>query len=77
MKKGEGRYDLKWFTPGGEIDLCGHATLSAAYVLNRYADPGVPVMRFDTLSGELVVTAGDDGFSMDFSGRQVPPHRRD
>ena len=66
VKKGEGRYDLKWFTPGGEIDLCGHATLSAAYVLNRYADPGVPVMRFDTLSGELVVTAGDDGFSMDF-----------
>ncbi len=66
VKKADGLYDLKWFTPGGEIDLCGHATLSAAYVLSRYADPGVSVMNFDTLSGRLTVTAGDQGFSMDF-----------
>ena len=28
-----GAYHLRWFTPGGEIDLCGHATLAAAYVI--------------------------------------------
>ena len=29
-------YELRWFTPGGEIGLCGHATLAAAYVLMRF-----------------------------------------
>ena len=33
VKTDEGHYDLKWFTPGGEIDLCGHATLATAFVL--------------------------------------------
>ena len=33
LVKKEGDYDLRWFTPGGEIDLCGHATLAAAYVI--------------------------------------------
>ncbi len=73
VKKAEGLYDLKWFAPGGEVDLCGHATLSAAYVLNRYADKGVQTMRFDTLSGALVVKAEGDGFVMDFPvGRTKP-----
>ena len=29
-------YHLRWFTPGGEIDLCGHATLATAYILFRF-----------------------------------------
>ena len=32
-------YDLRWFTPGGEIDLCGHATLATAYILMRFIVP--------------------------------------
>lgn len=32
------RYRLRWFTPGGEIDLCGHATLATAFVLMNYYD---------------------------------------
>ena len=32
VKEGE-NYHLRWFTPGGEIDLCGHATLATSYVL--------------------------------------------
>ena len=31
-----GAYHLRWFTPGGEIDLCGHATLAAAYVIFHF-----------------------------------------
>ena len=35
--KGEGNhYKLRWFTPGGEIDLCGHATLACAFVIMNY-----------------------------------------
>ena len=66
VKTGPGRYHLKWFTPGGEVDLCGHATLATAFVLNHFIDPGIPEMHFETVSGELVVTARDDGFTLDF-----------
>ena len=65
-KTGPGRYLLKWFTPGGEVALCGHATLATSFVLHRYVDPGVSEMHFETLSGELIVRAGEDGYTMDF-----------
>ena len=66
VKRGTGEYDLKWFTPGGEVALCGHATLASAFVLHRFADPGVELMRFHTLSGELVVRPCAEGYTMDF-----------
>ena len=66
VKTGPGRYNLKWFTPGGEVDLCGHATLATSFVLHRFADPGVQEMHFHTLSGELIVHVENDGFTMDF-----------
>ena len=34
-------YRLRWFTPGGEIDLCGHATLATAFVLMNHVDPAM------------------------------------
>ena len=40
VKEGE-EYRLRWFTPGGEIDLCGHATLAAAHIITRFVEPGV------------------------------------
>ena len=61
VRKGPGRYDLKWFTPGGEVTLCGHATLATSFVLDSIVDKGVGEMHFDTLSGELVVRR--DGFA--------------
>lgn len=45
------RWRLRWFTPGGEIDLCGHATLATAYVLFRFYLPEAEEIVFDTLSG--------------------------
>ena len=66
VKTGPGHYQLKWFTPGGEVELCGHATLATSFVLNKIVDPGVPEMHFDTLSGELIVSACNDGYTMDF-----------
>ena len=38
VREGE-KYHLRWFTPGGEIDLCGHATLGTAYVIMNYVEP--------------------------------------
>lgn len=66
VRTAPGRYHLKWFTPGGEVALCGHATLATAFVLNRFVDPGVTEMHFDTLSGELIVTPSESGYTMDF-----------
>lgn len=37
VKEGS-KYHLRWFAPGGEIDLCGHATLACAYVLFRFSE---------------------------------------
>jgi len=79
VKTGPGRYDLKWFTPGGEVALCGHATLATSFVLHRFVDPGTCEMHFSTLSGELVVHASDDGYTMDFplgNYRPVPVTER-
>lgn len=61
-----GAFDLRWFTPETEIDLCGHATLATAYVLNRFRKPRLDAYRFNTMSGELVVTAKGDLLEMDF-----------
>ncbi len=56
----DGHYDLRWFTPAVEVDLCGHATLAAAHVLGR-------TTRFHTRSGILSCTRGTDRMiEMDF-----------
>lgn len=64
VKTGPGTYDLRWFTPTVEVDLCGHATLASAWVLFNILDKSLNEVRFMTRSGELVVTRGDDGNMM-------------
>ncbi len=60
----DGSYDLRWFSPAVEIDLCGHATLAAAHVLGGAA-------TFHTRSGQLTCAPGDDGWiEMDFPADQ-------
>ncbi len=73
VKRAYGQYDLKWFTPNCEVDLCGHATLATAYVIHHYVDTGISEMHFYTLSGELIVYATIDSFIMSFPiGRYRP-----
>ena len=50
-----GHYQLRWFTPEVEIDLCGHATLATAWVLFKELGVETPKLHFDTRSGELTV----------------------
>lgn len=63
-------YDLRWFTPDVEIDLCGHATLATAYVLLNYYDKAESV-NFETKSGRLTVARDSELLTMNFPSR--PP----
>ena len=66
-------YHLRWFTPGGEIDLCGHATLATAYVILRFYHPHWGSVAFDTLSGRLTVTKRGELYEMDFPAYALRP----
>ena len=65
-----GDFDLRWFTPEVEIDLCGHATLASAFVINNYVDPTIEAVRFNTLSGMLTVVKNGSLYEMDFPSRK-------
>lgn len=60
------RYNLRWFTPGGEIDLCGHATLGTAFVLMTQVAPTHKKIEFSTKSGLLTVEYSGNLYHMNF-----------
>lgn len=64
-------YDLRWFTPGGEIDLCGHATLATAYVLMSFVVPDQTTVSFQTQSGLLTVQKKQDLYEIDMPAYQL------
>ncbi|NOZ70823.1 MAG: PhzF family phenazine biosynthesis protein, partial [Chloroflexi bacterium] len=64
-------YHIRWFTPVSEVDLCGHATLAAAYVLFNMLDYTKNTIEFDSKSGKLAVTRDDEWLIMDFPAQ--PP----
>jgi PhzF family phenazine biosynthesis protein len=69
------RYQLRWFTPAVEVDLCGHATLAAASVILdvRREIPG-PRIVFDSRSGELIVDRVEGNlYALDFPSRPPAP----
>ena len=64
-----GHWQLRWFTPAAEVDLCGHATLASAFVVDRLLTPGVGRMRFETRSGTLTVEPDGERYRMSFPAR--------
>jgi PhzF family phenazine biosynthesis protein len=70
----DGDFDLRWFTPKVEDDLCGHATLASAFVLALRKHNVWPV-RFHTRSGMLTVAQGrhKDNFEMDLPAMPAQP----
>jgi PhzF family phenazine biosynthesis protein len=66
-------YDLRWFTPAIEVDLCGHATLAAGYVVLNHLQPDLDSVSFETISGQLTVTRDGELLSMDFPARPPAP----
>lgn len=59
-------YHLRWFTPAVEVEICGHATLASAFVILNFYDTKADEVRFDTLSGELIVRKVDGMLELDF-----------
>ena len=66
-------YHLRWFTPEVEVDLCGHATLAAAFVLLTRVHTQRRMVRFLTLSGPLMATRDGDEYTLDFPARPGSP----
>lgn len=66
-------YSLRWFTPAGEIDLCGHATLAAAFVILNFYEKGQNCVTFETMNETLTVTKHADLNEMDFPGYELQP----
>tara|TARA_R110002110_G_scaffold133783_1_gene316462 strand:+ start:71587 stop:72369 length:783 start_codon:yes stop_codon:yes gene_type:complete len=59
-------FELRWFTPAAEVDLCGHATLAAAHVLYTELGHSADAISFATRSGELSVSREGDWYVLDF-----------
>ena len=66
-------YELRWFTPEIEVDLCGHATLASAFVVFNYIDRSRKHVRFESKSGLLEVVRENDLLVMDFPSRKARP----
>jgi PhzF family phenazine biosynthesis protein len=67
-------FDLRWFTPSTEVELCGHATLASAHVLwEEHQLPSEEVARFHTRSGVLTARKGPDLIWLDFPATPVQP----
>lgn len=68
LKQGE-FYEIRWFTPKSEIDLCGHATLGSAFVISNFLEKGIKKIKLKSQSGELSVACQNGLFTLDFPVR--------
>ena len=67
LVKQSGQYDLRWFTPSVEVNLCGHATLAPAHVLWHEGDVAKDeTIRFMTRSGLLMANRRGEDIELDF-----------
>ena len=68
-------YRLRWFTPGTEVELCGHATLAASFVIFNFTEPESDTVTFNTVSGALTVKRKNERYEMSFPTyelREIP-----
>ena len=73
-RRADGTFDLRWFTPAVEVDLCGHATLATAHVLASLGEPSP--LTFHTRSGTLGATVEDGARDARLPGAAAAPDRR-
>jgi PhzF family phenazine biosynthesis protein len=71
----EDGFEIRWFTPEIEMDLCGHATLASAHVIARHLGYPLPVIQFHSQSGALAVRLEGDLLTLDFPSRKPQPCR--
>lgn len=71
VKQDDQQYQIRWFTPTVEVDLCGHATLAAAFVLFNHENHKSPLVRFHSpRSGALTVTKKEELLTLNFPADQ-------
>lgn len=75
QRRGDGDgFDLRWFTPSVEVDLCGHATLASAHALWESGELAADeVARFHTRSGLLTATRREPWIDLDFPAKPESP----
>jgi PhzF family phenazine biosynthesis protein len=69
----EATWRIRWFTPKVEVDLCGHATLAAGFVVCELVEPGRERIELESASGPLSVAREDDRWVLDFPTRPPIP----
>jgi predicted PhzF superfamily epimerase YddE/YHI9 len=82
LVEAQDHYDLRWFTPVTEVDLCGHATLASAHVVFHHLGHADPIVRFESKSGTLPVAREGEVLVLDFPARpgercNTPPALRE
>ncbi len=70
---GGGEYNLRWFTPKVEVDLCGHATLASAHILWETGEVKTDRIIFNTKSGQLTAVRAGGCIELDFPQVQPEP----
>ncbi len=73
VRTGPARFQLRWFTPAVEVELCGHATLATTFVLFNQLGQGGEAVTFDSKSGPLVVTRRGERLELDFPAQPAAP----
>jgi len=74
LKKRDHLYEIRWFTPLAEVELCGHATLAAAHVLFNHLNFREDILTFDSVySGKLKVTKKGEFLTLDFPADTIQP----
>lgn len=66
-------YAIRWITPDYELDLCGHGTLSASYVIFHYLEPTLNQIEFDSKAGRIIVTRDHPWISFSFPAKEIEP----
>ncbi|MDP3946138.1 MAG: PhzF family phenazine biosynthesis protein [Lutibacter sp.] len=64
-------FDIKWFTPTCEVDLCGHATLAAAHIIFTELNHTEKRLTFNSKSGKLTVTKNGDWYTLNFPSEEI------
>ncbi len=67
----EGNFEIKWFTPTCEVDLCGHATLAAAHIIFSELKYQKNTVKFLSKSGTLTVEKKEDWYTLNFPSEEI------
>ena len=73
LVKKDSYYELRWFTPEIEVDLCGHATMGSAVVLFEFVETAADIIKFNTMSGILTVEKKNGMLWMNLPSRPPVP----